>query len=245
MVFRKWLGKRLGPSIPLRRKLRRMLKRKRPKGMSLKQWRKTKPKKPMPSLGKNQRPLQTISEARRQIAAVKSLGLSGREKFVAYTNLLSRAFAGKRNPAVIKLIGAERDRIRISWAKKEPSEKKLMPEKKPLLGNALKQTNVYFETLASQLGKGNFKGCNALIRVLATDTPQIYAGTVAARLESIGTQQELKLIKQKSKDPAFIQTVAVLYSAAGELYRLRGMPDQAEEMFNEATDFLARAKHGF
>lgn len=204
-----------------------------------------KPVKVFPALDANARPLNSVSEARQQVAAVEGFAKGGKEKFVAYTNLLSRAFAGKRNHAVVKLISTERDRLRISWPGKKPFREKAARERKLLPGNVSENTIVNLKALDARLGKGDFKNSYALIHLLVSDTPRKYAGIVAARLEAIGTQQELKFLRQNSKDPVFIETITMLYAAAGELYKLRGLLENAEEMFNAAAVFNARAKSGF
>lgn len=229
-----------GAENPFSRNRQRRLERRRPKNdLSLRQWRKRKPKRPVPFLGRNQGPLVSVDEARRQIAAVKKIFSGGRARFAAYTNLLSRAFAGERNPEVVELLKVERGKIVIN-SKKNPVDERLPLGARVVL-NLGEERITYLNVLKEQLGKGNLDACNKISHLLVTDTPKAESGIVASALESIAFAAE-KNLQSGYLNPSRAGTIVKIYSAAGTLYRQRGMAREADAMFAAADALKARAE---
>lgn len=244
MAFPKGFGRRIGHGIPLRRRLKRRLQKLPPAGMSLRQWRKKKDKRPTALLGRVQRPLETVAEARRQIAVIESFGFSSKRKFVALTGLLSRAYAGNQNPGAIKLIEDARDGIPLRWSAEKPLRAKEAVQQRISSGNVSEETNAYMETLQQQLEKRNFEVCNKIVHLLRTDTPKKECRIVANLLESEATFAEAKFFREPAwkSNAGFADVIMKMYSAAGGLYETKGFLDKAEEMFNAADALKARLK---
>ena len=205
---------------------------------------KRKPRKPKPALRKRQKVLTDLDAAKRQLKAVSRLK-GGKAKFVALTNLLSRAYKSKRpNPEVIQLIMSTRSKIPIKWPGEKPF--KGVPKEKPI-GALNENTSRTLHALKQRLTKKNLAACNDLVHFLVTDTPKAESGMVANQLESMARQAEAKWLKNPklTANVEYAKTIIKIYSASGELYKTRGMMDKAEDLFNAADILKARHKHGF
>ncbi len=201
-----------------------------------------------PALSKNQRPLTSYTEAKRQIATVEREFPAGRQKFIAYTNLLSRAFAAKGpNRDVIKLLSGMRDSIAIKWPGEKPFEKKAVLKAVSRAEGLSETTNMHINALKSQLKKMKLGTCSNLVHVLVSDTPLRESGVVANLLQSMATQAEINWLTKKGVkgNPDCAKLVMKMYSASGELYKKRGFHDQATQMFEAADLLKARYKFGF
>ena len=206
---------------------------------------------PKPALRKKQKVLNNVEKTRRQLSAVQKVTNGGNERFIAYTNLLSRAYVAKKpNKEVITLIRAERNKLinTISWPGQKPLERKgsvaRKPGKKVPMTNA-ELTQINFSTLKKQLKKTNYRNSQNLIHLLVADTPKSHAGIVAAELHTLAKDYEIKFLKEKSHKPGFLGTITKLYAASGALYKKKGLMELAEDMFVAADIAKARGKWGF
>ncbi len=201
---------------------------------------------PAPILGKKQRHLGTVAEAKRQIVTVEKEFHGGRVKFIAYTNLLSRAYSEKcQNKEVLRLLKHARDKIPLNWRGEKPFRgkgeakvvAKLSPQK---LGET---TTIHIKSLKSQLAKKNFRVCQNLIHVLVADTPKKECRIVANFLKSIAIEAEIKMLSEKI-DSNYANTIMKTYSASGELFKKGNFLNNSEEMF-VAADILKARMSGF
>jgi len=188
----------------------------------------------IPILGKKQRYLGTVVEAKRQIVTVEKEFQGGRAKFIAYTNLLSRAYSRKRqNKEVIRLLTHARDKIPMNWRGEKPFRKKGKAKvvAKLSLQKLGETTHVLLKSLKSQLAKKKFRACQNLIHILVADTSKKECRIVANLLESIAIEAEIKLFSEKNFNSDYANTITKAYSASGELYKKGNILDKAEELF--------------
>ncbi len=242
MAIPKKPGKKITPQVFERKRERRRRERKPPEGVSLRQWRKQKAKCGIPIVSRKQLPLETVAEARRQIAAIPKVAQGGAERFRALTNLMSRAFTGKRNKRVIQLIEAERAKIKFNLA----AEEKFIGQRAKFgrgHGFALSDgTLAVWDRLKRKMRKQNFGECNQLIGFLVASVPKKESGMVAGLLETFARDSEIRLLRGSgpAKNKEFTETIVRAYAAAGEFYSKRNIWDKAEELFTAADILKAR-----
>lgn len=207
-----------------------------------------KKKHPKPALEKKQKVLNTVEKARRQLAAVRKITRGGNERFIAYTNLLSSAYAAKKpNNEVIKLINSERNKLinTITWPEKKPLNEKgsvVRKSGKKIILTNVEITQINFNTLKKQLKKANYRNSQNLIHLLVADTPRSYAGIIAVKLCALAKDYKFHFLKKASHKPGFLETIVKLYSASGTLYHKKRLDDLAEEMFVAADVLKVRMR---
>jgi len=197
----------------------------------------------VPPLARNQKPLETVAEAERQIAGILRLGMGGRERYIALTGLLSRAYAGKPNNDVIRRISSERDKIRLNLSAEKKRE--IGFDRAGFAGKFSNGTQARIEELEHNLVKFNPVKSQRIIRMLQNETPRNESQAVASWLES-KARGAISQIDSKKINPGgyVVETIRQLYYAAGDLFIRAGQREKAGRMYEEADKVVARFKFG-
>lgn len=186
-------------------------------------------------------PLTGIKEARQQIAAINILGYKGPQRYVALSNLLGRAYAGRRNGHVIAFIEAARQSSVKDLGIVKVPEAKMKRATANRMESLKENVNAFSKALVKPRARVDFKKFGKVVHLLLTDTPKSEQRIVARFLDSNAVSAEVNLLANPrwKKSPALAGIVMKMYSAAGELYRKAGDVERAGIMF-DAIEILNR-----